>query len=130
MSTLAASRKTFTQVEHSNNLQVVVGGAIPKELDSQSRRTKHRDCSSNRAEGRPNVIGRTYRLKIPTLAIMTVDGQKIPVTIPLGGTVEVINTDINGNRLVDVTWEGRTVIMFTTDLRERGEVVTARVVTA
>ena len=76
------------------------------------------------------MIGRTYRLKIPTLAIMTVDGQKIPVTIPLGGTVKVINTDINGNRLVDVTWEGRTVIMFTTDLRERGEVVTARVVTA
>ena len=76
------------------------------------------------------MIGRTYRIKTPTLAIMTLDGQKIPVTIPLGSTVEVINTDINGNRLVDVTWEGKTVMMFTTDLRERGEVVTAKVVAA
>jgi hypothetical protein len=74
------------------------------------------------------VIGRTYRLKIPTLVIMTLDGQQIPLTIPMGGTVKVIATDINGDRLVDVTWEGKTVMMFTTDLRERGEVVTARVV--
>jgi hypothetical protein len=77
-----------------------------------------------------HVIGRTYRLKTPTLAVMTLDGQKIPVTIPMGATVEVIATDINGNRLVDVTWEGHTVMMFTTDLRERGKVVTARVVSA
>ena len=75
--------------------------------------------------------GQIYRLKTPTLAIMTLDdGHKIPMTIPIGSTVEVTATDVNGNRLVDVLWEDKAVMMFTIDLRERGEVVTARVVTA
>jgi hypothetical protein len=65
----------------------------------------------------------TYRLKSCTLAILDQKGQKIPLTIPTGSTVEVAEEEINGNRLVDVTWEGKKVKMFTTDLRERGEAV-------
>ena len=70
--------------------------------------------------------GQQYRMKTPTLAILTcgdVPDQKIPVTIPQGATVEVIEANLNGNRLVDVRWEGRVVMMFTTDLRNRGELV-------
>jgi hypothetical protein len=62
-----------------------------------------------------------YRLKTPTLAIMTHDGQRIPITIPQGGTVVVVNGPLDGTWLVDVEWEGKTVMMFTTDVRERGE---------
>jgi hypothetical protein len=77
------------------------------------------------------MTGRTYRLKTPTLAILTLEnGLKVPMTIPQGGTVKVIEVDINGNRLVDVAWEGKTVMMFTTDLRERGEVVIANAATS
>ena len=66
--------------------------------------------------------GQIYRFKTPTLAILTLeDGHRIPMTIPVGGTVEVTATDINGNRLVDVLWEGKAVMMFTIDLRERAE---------
>ena len=65
----------------------------------------------------------TYRLKTCTLAILDQDGQKIPMRIPTGSTVEIIEQDINGNRLVDVKWEGKKVTMFTIDLRERGEAV-------
>ena len=66
-----------------------------------------------------------YRLKTPTLAIMAHDGQKIPMTIPQGGIVVVVNGPLDGTRLVDVEWGGKTVMMFTTDVRERGERLSA-----
>jgi hypothetical protein len=67
--------------------------------------------------------GSSYRLTTPTLAIITSFGQKVAITIPVGSIVTVIKTDINGNRLVDVMWEERCAMVFTQDLRERGELV-------
>jgi hypothetical protein len=76
------------------------------------------------------VIARTHRFKTPTLAIISLDGRKIPVTIPIGSTVEAVGTDGQRQSLVEVSWEGKMVTMFMTDLRERSEVVTAKVMTA
>ena len=57
-----------------------------------------------------------YRLKTPTVAIVTCDDEhKFAITIPGGGTVEV-EVELNGNRLVDAQWDGKTVMMFTVDL--------------
>ena len=67
------------------------------------------------------MIGQRFRLKIPTLAIMAQDHAKIPVMIPKGAEVEVIDGPLNGNRLVDVRWDGKTVMVFTNDIRDRGE---------
>lgn len=67
------------------------------------------------------MLGERYRLKTPTLAIMANDGDRIAVTIPIHGEVEVVDGPMNGDRVVDVLWEGKTVMMFTTDLRELGE---------
>jgi hypothetical protein len=80
------------------------------------------------------VPGERYVLKTPTLAIASQEAQNRPVTkysirllgsstelIPLGAVVRVIDGRLDGNRLVDVDWEGKTVMMFTTDLRERCE---------
>jgi hypothetical protein len=78
--------------------------------------------------------GQLYRIKTPTLAIMAQDGQKTPVsssgglslkTIPIGAEVEVIGGPLNGNRLVDVRWDGKTVMVFTNDIRDRGDRVDA-----
>jgi len=66
--------------------------------------------------------GKQYRMKTPTLAILSCGDQRIPVTIPQGGTVEV-EVELNGNRLVDVRWEGKMVMMFTIDIQTRGELV-------
>ena len=64
-----------------------------------------------------------YRLKNPMIAILTCDNEhKFAITIPEGGAVEV-EAELNGNRLVDVTWEGKTLTMFTVDLQTRGEPV-------
>lgn len=67
-----------------------------------------------------------YRLKTSTLAIAgSADDpdHKISVTIPTGSVVEVLETDLTGNRLVDVRWDGKFLTMFSTDLRTRGELV-------
>ena len=65
--------------------------------------------------------GQRYRMKTATLAIMVHDGQNISVTVPLGSEIEIVGGPLDGERLVDVQWEGRTVMMFTIDIRERGE---------
>jgi hypothetical protein len=67
------------------------------------------------------MIGKRYRLKSPSLAILELDGQNLPVTVPMGSVVQVKNGPLDGDRLVDVLWDSRTVSMFTIDLRERGE---------
>ena len=78
--------------------------------------------------------GERYVLKSPTLAIAGQDAQNRPLTkysvrllgsstelIPLGAVVRVIDGPLDGNRLVDVDWEGKTVMMFTMDILERCE---------
>ena len=62
-----------------------------------------------------------YRLKSSTLAIMLKDGQQHPVTVPVGSIVQARNGSLDGDRLIDVEWDGRTVSMFSIDLRDRGE---------
>jgi hypothetical protein len=70
------------------------------------------------------MIGQRFRLKSPTLAIMTQDGANIAVMIPKGAEVEVIDGPLNGNRLVEIRWECKTVMVFTNDIRDRGERIT------
>ncbi len=67
--------------------------------------------------------GQSYRLKTPTLAILEQDGSRLPMMVPRDGIVKVTAGPLDGNRLVDVEWDGRTLMMFTIDLRERGEPV-------
>jgi hypothetical protein len=68
--------------------------------------------------------GEYYKLNAPILAIMSLpNGKRIPVTIPQGAVVKVVNGPLDGTRLVDVEWDGDTVMMFTSDLRERGTLI-------
>ena len=67
------------------------------------------------------IRGQRYRLNTPTLAIIKQDGQNRPTTIPPDSVVKVMDGLLEGNRLVDVRWDGKTVMMFTTDIRERCE---------
>jgi len=63
--------------------------------------------------------GQRYRLQTPTLAIINLDERNHPATVPSGAIVKVVNGPLDGNQLVDVTWDGKTVTMFTTDIHER-----------
>jgi hypothetical protein len=66
------------------------------------------------------IRGQRYRLNTPTLGIVKTDGHNSPVTIPDGAVVKVTTNPLDGDRLVDVIWDGKTITMFTTDIRERG----------
>jgi hypothetical protein len=66
------------------------------------------------------LTGQSYRLKESTLAIIAIDGRNHPTTVPTGAIIKLVDGPLDGNRLVDVAWDGKTVMMFATDIRERG----------
>ena len=65
-------------------------------------------------------IGR-YRIKHPTIALFHEDGRHIAHTVPAGAFITVDSAAFNGNRLVDVTWDNKKVLMFARDVRSRAE---------
>jgi hypothetical protein len=65
--------------------------------------------------------GYAFRLKIPTLAVLIEHGLQIAVTVPAGSIIELVDRPLDGDQLIDVQWGAKTVMMFTTDIRNRGE---------
>jgi hypothetical protein len=63
----------------------------------------------------------SYRIISATLGILSNDGKPVSFTLRKGVTVTVIGGPLNGNELVDVTWGGTKLMMFTQDLRDRAE---------
>jgi hypothetical protein len=58
-----------------------------------------------------------YRLTQPLLAMFAVDGHHDTFTVPTGSLVELDGKTFNGNKLMNVLWNGKSVMMFTEDLR-------------
>jgi hypothetical protein len=64
-----------------------------------------------------------YRLNAELLGIISTDWRRITVRIPEGSTITVVNGHFDGSRMVDIPWEGNTVMIFVRDLRERGTLI-------
>jgi hypothetical protein len=45
------------------------------------------------------------------------------VIIPRGSSVTVVNGPLDGERMVDINWNGKVLMVFTQDLRDRAEIV-------
>jgi len=71
-------------------------------------------------------LGR-FRIKNPTIALFHEDGRHVAHTVPEGAVIRVDSAAFDGDKLVDVTWDGKKVMMFTQDLRSRAEAVTEAV---
>lgn len=68
--------------------------------------------------------GETYRIDSPILAILSrLDGKRLPISIPKGSIVTVESGPLNGNRMVEVNWDGDILLAFTKDLKESGTLV-------
>ena len=67
-------------------------------------------------------IGR-YRINSPTIALFHEDGRHVAHTVPAGAFINVDSAAFDGDKLVDVTWNGKKVMMFTQDLRSRSTAV-------
>jgi hypothetical protein len=64
-----------------------------------------------------------YQLDTPTLAILSLpNGERIPVTVPRGALVMVIDGTLSGKRTV-AEWNGQKIMMFTDDLLDRGRLL-------
>ncbi len=64
------------------------------------------------------MAGKRYRLKTPTLAIVN-QSERLSVMVPSGAIVQVSAGPLDEDRLVDVEWEGKAILMFASDLRDR-----------
>jgi len=62
-----------------------------------------------------------YRIKSPTIALFRENGRHVPRTVPEGTVVETSSLAFDGNKLVEVMWDGRKVRMFSQDILSRGE---------
>lgn len=76
------------------------------------------------------LIGKRFRLERGTLAVEFVDGKRRAVTIPVGELIAVVSGPTNGDGLVDVLWNGRTLAMFEIDVDVRGTEITDKSATA
>jgi hypothetical protein len=63
----------------------------------------------------------TFRITSPTVVLFLEDGGHVSRMISKGELITINSETFNGNKLVEVLWEGRAVMMFTQDLRARGE---------
>ena len=66
-----------------------------------------------------------YRINKPTLAILTLEDERVAVRVPSNSVVLVID-DSDQEPLVEVEWEGKRISMFVVDLRDRGEPMRTR----
>ena len=69
------------------------------------------------------LTGKMFRLESGTLAVEGIGGGLVKpcaVTVPAGAIIKVISGPQDGDGLVRVSWEGRTLGMFAVDVNMRG----------
>jgi hypothetical protein len=67
--------------------------------------------------------GAVYRLKTATVGAIIADGEMrpLPITIPAGTVLTVVDDDLGRTGYTHVLWAERMVTMFSIDVQERGE---------
>ena len=65
--------------------------------------------------------GKRFRLTTPILAVSVEDHIRTSsINIPVGAILEVVSGPTDGDGMMDVLWDGRTVAVFEIDLKVRG----------
>ena len=64
-----------------------------------------------------------YRITKPTIALFEEDGRHVTSMIPIGAIITIDSATFDGDKLVNLTWDDKEVMMFNQDLRRRGELV-------
>jgi hypothetical protein len=65
----------------------------------------------------------TYRITSPCLYMFLENGHYVSGMLPKESIIAIASEHFNGNKLVEVIFEEKVVMMFTQDLRSRGEKV-------
>jgi len=61
-----------------------------------------------------------YRLHKSTFALLGEEGRRVSQTVPDGAVVTIDSEVLDENKLVEVVWDEKRVIMFAQDVRARG----------
>ena len=67
------------------------------------------------------MTAETYLISTPTIALFLEDGRHVAHLVPVGAVISTDGKPFNGNRLIEVSWAEKIVMMFTQDLRTRGK---------
>jgi len=62
-----------------------------------------------------------YRIESPTIALFLEEGRHVAHMVPKGSMITIDGKTFNGDKLVEVTWAEKVVMMFTQDIRSRGK---------
>ena len=62
-----------------------------------------------------------YLISSPTIALVLEDGRQVAHLVPEGAMIRTDGKPFNGNKLIEVTWAEKVVMMITQDLRARGK---------
>lgn len=66
------------------------------------------------------MVGKVRLLK-STLGIFS--ATRLATAVPEGSIIEIPTAPLRDARLIDVIWDGKPMLMFIQDLRERSEIV-------
>jgi len=67
--------------------------------------------------------GQRLRLTRSAMAIALREKRHVPIEIPEGAIIDVIDGPFNGTRLMDVRYEGELIMMFTDDMKTHTELI-------
>jgi hypothetical protein len=67
--------------------------------------------------------GERFRLSRSAMAIALREERHVAITIPEGAVIEVMNGPFDGTRLMDVSYNGEMIMMFTDDMKTHTEAV-------
>jgi hypothetical protein len=73
------------------------------------------------SERRIAMTTEKYLISSPTIALVLEDGRQVAHLVPEGAMIRTDGKPFNGNKLIEVTWAEKVVMMFTQDLRARGK---------
>jgi hypothetical protein len=62
-----------------------------------------------------------YLICSPTIALFLEEGRHVAHLVPEGAMISIDGKTFNGNKLIEVIWAEKIVMMFTQDLRTRGK---------
>jgi hypothetical protein len=71
------------------------------------------------------VQGKFFRLTRWAMAIAQRDSRNAAIVVPEGAIIEVLGGPFDGVRLMDVHYNGETIMMFTNDMETHTEAVKA-----
>ena len=67
--------------------------------------------------------GQCFRLTRSAMAVAQQDSRNVPIMVPEGAIIELLNGPFDGVRLMDVRYDGELRMMFTNDMENHTDQV-------